>query len=125
MNRLVWIITLPVALLVILFALMNRQEVTLSLWPLPWDIAAPLFLFTLGAIVFGFFFGALSAYLSGATTRRKLRAANRALSDVKDELAILKRNQGQGNQGQGSQGQVAPTGQQLLHRPPTALPPAA
>lgn len=115
MNRLVWIVTLPVALLVILFALMNRQEVTLSLWPLPWDIGAPLFLFTLGAIVFGFLFGALSAYLSGTTTRRKLRAANRALAESQDELAILKRAQGQGTSGQ----------QLPVHRPPTALPPAA
>jgi uncharacterized integral membrane protein len=114
MNRLVWIVTLPVALLVILFALMNRQEVTLSLWPLPWDIGAPLFLFTLGAIVFGFLFGALTAYLSGTTTRRKLRAANRALAESQDELAILKRAQGQ-----------AAGGQQSPHRLPTALPPAA
>lgn len=119
MNRLVWIITLPVALLVILFALMNRQEVTLSLWPLPWDIGAPLFLFTLGAIVFGFLFGALATYVSGATTRRKLRGAKRALADKEDELVILKRSQAAATQA------PAAPGQQVLHRPPTALPPAA
>ena len=115
MNRLVWIITLPVALLVILFALMNRQEVTLSLWPLPWDIGAPLFLFTLSAIVFGFLFGALAAWVSGATTRQKLRATKRALADSQDELAILKRQQAQ----------ATPASPQIIHRPPTALPPAA
>lgn len=114
MNRLVWIITLPIALLVILFALMNRQEVVLSLWPLPWDISAPLFLFTLGAIVFGFLFGAVVTWISGSATRQKLRAAHRALSDSRDEIAILKRQQAQ----------VAPN-QQIGHRPPTALPPAA
>lgn len=113
MNRLVWIITLPVALLVILFALMNRQEVTLSLWPLPWDISAPLFLFTLGAIVFGFLFGALTAYLSGSTTRRKLRAANRALAESRDELAHLKRQQ------------PPATDQAVAQYRPPALPPVA
>lgn len=123
MNRLVWIITLPVALLVILFALMNRQEVTLSLWPLPWDIAAPLFLFTLGAIVFGFLFGALAAWVSGGHTRQKLRAANRALADKQDELAILKRQQSSATQATLAAGQSS--GQQIAHRPPTVLPPAA
>ncbi|WP_374310719.1 lipopolysaccharide assembly LapA domain-containing protein [Dongia sp.] len=114
MNRLAWIVTLPVALLVILFALMNRQEVSLSLWPLPWDLTAPLFLFTLGAILFGFLFGALATWLSGGTTRQKLRAAKRELADAHDQLAILKRQQG-----------PAETGKAILHRPPTALPPAA
>ena len=33
MNRILWIVTLPLALLVILFVLMNRHEVVLSLWP--------------------------------------------------------------------------------------------
>lgn len=113
MNRIAWIVTLPIALLVILFALMNRQEVVLSLWPLPWDIGAPLFLFTLGAIVLGFLFGALAAYLSGGATRQKLRAANRALAESRDEAALLKRQQA-----------LLPTKQQISHQPPTA-PPAA
>jgi putative membrane protein len=90
MNRFAWIVTLPVALLVILFALMNRQEVSLNLWPLPWDIAAPLFLFTLGAIVFGFLFGALATWLSGGTTRRHLRETQRELAQMRDELAMVK-----------------------------------
>ncbi|WP_374380304.1 lipopolysaccharide assembly LapA domain-containing protein [Dongia sp.] len=93
MNRVAWIVTLPIALLVILFALMNRQEVSLSLWPLPWDISAPLFLFTLGAIVFGFLFGALVAWLSGGTTRQKLRDTRRELAHSRDELAHARRQQ--------------------------------
>ena len=91
MNRVAWIVTLPIALLVILFALMNRQEVSLSLWPLPWDISAPLFLFTLGAIVFGFLFGALVTWLSGGTTRQKLRDTRRELAHSRDELAHARR----------------------------------
>lgn len=95
MSRLAWIITLPIALLVILFALMNRQEVVLSLWPLPWEIGAPLFLFTLGAIVFGFLFGSIVAWVSGGATRQKLRAVRRELESARDELAALRRQQGQ------------------------------
>ncbi|MBI2256308.1 MAG: LapA family protein [Proteobacteria bacterium] len=111
MNRFAWIVTVPIALLVILFALMNRQEVSLSLWPFPWDVTAPLFLFTLGAVVFGFFFGALATWLSGRTTRQKLRATGRALAETRDELAHAKR---QSTQDRSTQ----------VHLPP-ALPPTA
>ena len=120
MNRLAWIITLPIARLVILFALMNRQEVVLSLWPLPWDVTAPLFLFTLGAIVFGFLFGALGAWISGGHTRQKLRAANRALAESQDELALLKRQQPP-TQPVPSK----PDAKVIAHQRPPALPPAA
>jgi hypothetical protein len=92
---------------------MNRQEVTLSLWPLPWDIAAPLFLFTLGAIVFGFLLGSLVVWLSDGGARRKLRAARRELADSRDELAILKHKQG-----------LSTDNQQLTHHS-SPLPPAA
>ncbi|WP_374655154.1 lipopolysaccharide assembly LapA domain-containing protein [Dongia sp.] len=112
MNRLAWIVTLPVALLVILFALMNRQEVSLSLWPLPWDISAPLFMFTLGAIVFGFLFGSLATWLSGGHTRQQLRAARRELAQARDEAAMTRHQSAPG------------AGQAIAHRPPQALPSA-
>jgi putative membrane protein len=109
MNRLVWIITLPIAIAVVLFAVVNRNPVALSLWPLPWEIEAPLFLFTLGTIVFGFLFGAVVTWISGGTTRHKLRQAHRDLAHAQDELAALKRQQ------------AAP----VRPNPPAALPPAA
>jgi uncharacterized integral membrane protein len=87
MNRLVWIITAPIAIAVVLFAVVNRAPVALSLWPFPWEIEAPLFLFTLGAIVFGFLFGAVVTWVSGGTARQKLRAAQRELAQAQGELA--------------------------------------
>jgi putative membrane protein len=86
--------------------------VTLSLWPLPWEIEAPLFLFTLGTIVFGFLFGAAVTWISGGTTRQKLRAAHRELAHAQDELVALKRQQ------------VSPARPNPANAP-TALPPAA
>jgi uncharacterized integral membrane protein len=119
MNRLAWIITLPIALLVILFALMNRQEVVLSLWPLPWEITAPLFILTLGGTVLGFGFGALAAWVSGGHTRQRLRAANRAVADSRDEIALLKRQQNGSGQTSASR---PPAGQTLAHRPIPPVP---
>ena len=116
MKRITWIVTLPVALLVILFVLMNRQEVVLSLWPLPGE-TPPLILSVLlfATAVIGFLFGALAAWLSAGATRRKLRAANRALAESRDEIAILKRQQPP----------AAHDVARIDRRPPTALPPAA
>jgi uncharacterized integral membrane protein len=116
MNRILWIVTLPVALLLILFVLMNRQEVVLSLWPLPWE-TPPLILSVLlfATAVIGFLFGALAAWFSAGATRRHLRAANRALAESRDEIAMLKRQPSP----------QKPVVQQLERRPPTALPPAA
>lgn len=112
MNRLVWIVTIPVAIVVVLFAVVNRAPVALNLWPFPWEIEAPLFLFTLGAIVFGFLFGALATWVSGGATRAKLRQAQRDLAQVQGELAAVKR----------VQPNVATT---QAGTPPAILPPAA
>ena len=118
MSRFAWIVTVPIALLVILFALMNRQEVVISLWPLPFEKALPLFVLTLGSVVIGFLIGAAATWFSGGATRQKLRATQRALADARDELAILKRQQA-GNT-PASKDQPA-----IPHRPAKALPPAA
>lgn len=114
MNRLVWIVTIPIAILVVLFAVVNRGPVALNLWPFPWEIEAPLFLFTLGAIVFGFLFGALASWVSAGATRVKLRQAQRDLAQAQGELAALKRAQ-----------PVPPVVVRSEATPPAILPPSA
>lgn len=114
MNRLVWIITVPIAIVVVLFAVVNRAPVALSLWPLPWEIEAPVFLFTLGAIVFGFLFGAVVAWVSGGATRHKLRTTQRELAEAQEMIGKLKRQQ--------EQAAALPS---AATRSTTALPPAA
>jgi uncharacterized integral membrane protein len=91
MRRFAWILTLPIIALVTVFAVMNRQDVALNLWPLPWDFAMPVFLLTLLLILFGFLFGALVMWLSGARHRRHLRQARRELDEAKIELHGLRR----------------------------------
>jgi uncharacterized membrane-anchored protein YhcB (DUF1043 family) len=71
---------------------MNRQDVALNLWPLPWDFAVPLFLLTLLLILFGFCFGVLVMWFSGAKQRRQLRHVKRDLDEAKTELHTLRRN---------------------------------
>jgi len=114
MRRFAWIVTLPIIALVTIFAVMNRQEVALNLWPLPWDITTPLFLLTLGLILFGFLLGVLVMWFTGARQRRHLRHTKRDLDDARMELHTLRRQPPQ----QRSTGTAIATTQ-------TRLPPAA
>ncbi|WP_395021447.1 lipopolysaccharide assembly LapA domain-containing protein [Dongia sp.] len=91
MRRFAWIVTLPIIAIVTAFAVMNRQEVALNLWPLPWDFAVPVFLLTLLLILFGFCFGVLVMWFTGARQRRQLRAVKRDLDEAKMELHTLRR----------------------------------
>jgi len=90
MRRLGWIVSIPVIIIVALFAVNNRQGVALNLWPLPWDVSAPLFMLTLGAILFGFLFGCLVMWLTGGKHRRRLRETRRDLDAVRSELHVAK-----------------------------------
>ena len=92
MRRFAWIVTLPIIALITVFAVMNRQDVALNLWPLPWDFAMPVFLLTLLLILFGFCFGVLVMWFSGARQRRQLRLVKRDLDEAKTELHTLRRN---------------------------------
>ena len=43
MKRLSWIVTLPITLVVVVFAVSNRDEVAINLWPTGLDLTVPFF----------------------------------------------------------------------------------
>jgi uncharacterized integral membrane protein len=91
MRRLGWIVSIPVIIVVALFAVNNRQSVDLELWPLPWALPGiPVFVLTLGAVLFGFLFGCLVMWLTGGKHRRRLRDARRDLDATRSELHVVK-----------------------------------
>ena len=73
MRRLSFIVTIPIAVILVVFAIDNREALTLSFWPLPWSLALPGFVALFIALVIGFLAGAIAAWLSGGRTRRRLR----------------------------------------------------
>jgi uncharacterized integral membrane protein len=95
MRRFAWIVTLPIIAIITVFAVMNRQDVALDLWPLPWEFATPVFLLTLLLILFGFAFGVLVMWFSAARQRRQLRQAKRDLNEAKMQLHTLRRQEPQ------------------------------
>ncbi len=82
MKRLVWLLTLPLAVMVVVFAVYNRAPVALDLWPFAPPFAVPLYLITLSAVVAGFGAGALVQWMVGGKRRQLARQKNRRLGEL-------------------------------------------
>lgn len=85
MRYLSLILTIPVAVLAVLFAVSNRGVVTFSLWPTPFTVDAPVYLATLAFLVVGFVFGGVITWLGQGRHRRRGRV-------MADRVAILERD---------------------------------
>jgi uncharacterized integral membrane protein len=82
-----WVVTALVALLLVIFAVSNRQSVAVTFWPLPVLIEAPIYLIVLLATVLGFLFGELVAWIGGRRSRRDARQKRRRVEALERELA--------------------------------------
>lgn len=87
MRHLSWIVTLPIALVAISFAVSNMQPVTLALWPLPGAVTTPVFLVVLLAMAVGFLAGGLVAWLGQHSHRRAARIHSARADRLERELA--------------------------------------
>jgi len=121
MLRLIsWIIMAPVAVLVVLLSISNRDRITLSLDPLPYSFDLPVVAVILGAVAVGFIWGAFAAWASGAKTRglsrqRRYQAeqAERNAKRLQDRLNKL---ESQSNE-MASQGAESPASLKRLSSP--------
>ncbi len=90
-----WLFGVPALLVVVDFAVANRQPVTLELWPLPWSLAAPAFLTVLGALAAGIVVGAAVAGASGLKARRRAGIERRRAESLARQLHALQTAQAQ------------------------------
>ena len=65
------------AVLAVVFALANREVVTVNLWPLPFDKPMPLYGAILGAVALGLVLGAAASWPARERMRRRARAGER------------------------------------------------
>ncbi len=72
------------AVVLILFAVSNRETVSVGLWPLPALLDIPLYLVVLGTLLVGFVAGELAAWIGGWRWRREARRS-------RDRIAMLER----------------------------------
>jgi uncharacterized integral membrane protein len=86
-----WIVTAPIALLVILFAVSNLDKVTLHLWPFPFDMTIWIWALTLIDLFVGFLLGAIVTWIADRRRRRETRLLNRRVAELEQQLAIAKR----------------------------------
>jgi uncharacterized integral membrane protein len=81
-----WLVTLPLAIIVVIFAVSNREGVIVTFWPLPVSLEAPLYLVVLLALFAGFLVGELVAWINGRRWRREARRRARRIEALEREL---------------------------------------
>lgn len=96
MKHLSWIILFPLAVVLIVFSVTNRDAIAIDLWPLPFRIDVPLFAVVFTALLAGVVWGGVSAWLNGAKfrklARQKAREAEIALAEnrrLKDRISTM------------------------------------
>jgi uncharacterized integral membrane protein len=82
-----WLVTLPAAVLAVVFAVSNRDQVAVTIWPLPVRIEAPLYLVVLLALLAGFLIGELVAWINTGRVRRLARQRARRVAELEAQLA--------------------------------------
>lgn len=93
MRYIAWIITIPFALLLLSFAISNREMVTLGLWPLPFRIDAPVYLVALLPLLFGVVIGGLVLWFGRFATGLRMRRLETRLASTQKDLEGLKARQ--------------------------------
>lgn len=87
MRVVFWPVVVVFAVLCSLFAISNRQVVSLGLWPLPFLVETRLYLLVFLALLIGFGIGLLAAWVAGHRRRRELRQCRRHADALQRELA--------------------------------------
>ena len=82
-----WILIGLFALALVIFAVDNRQVVTISLWPLPIEASMSLYLVVLLTLLVGFLIGELAAWMNGHRWRREARLKAKRIEELERTLA--------------------------------------
>jgi uncharacterized integral membrane protein len=82
-----WVLIGLIALILIVFAVANRNVISLTLWPLPVALDAPLYLVVLLTLLIGFLLGELVAWMNGYRWRREARRSAKRVQELERELA--------------------------------------
>jgi uncharacterized integral membrane protein len=84
------VIAVIVALAVVLFAVSNRQEVEVTLWPLPFQVNAGVYAVVLVAVLVGFIAGMIATWMAGGGARRERRRLRGQVRDLEQSLGRSK-----------------------------------
>ncbi len=95
------VVLVPLAIVIIAFAVANRQDVTVSFDPFSAQqpaasLTLPLFMLVIGLLIVGVVIGGIAAWLSHGRWRRAARRFEREVDELRSELASLRRTPGGG-----------------------------
>jgi uncharacterized integral membrane protein len=90
------LILVPLAIVIIAFAVANRQDVTVSLDPFNPDVPAasvtePLFVVLIAVLILGVIAGGIAAWIRQTKWRRTARRLEREVAQLRGEIETLKR----------------------------------
>lgn len=80
----------PFALLIVLFAVSNRQMVEVALWPLPDALVLPVYLLTLPLVAISLLTGAAFMWMLGHKARATARRESKRAQKLEKELAEVR-----------------------------------
>ena len=85
-----WLIAIPVAFVVVAFAIANRSSVSVYFDPLPYKLDIPLWAVVIGALAFGFILGAMIRWIFDQRWRGEARQAQRHNRVLEQEISSLR-----------------------------------
>lgn len=86
MPRLSIIITLPLTILFVVFAIANRQSVTVNFWPFGIALDMPLFMLALGLLACGAVVGGLLTWFPLLRWRARAKSRERRVAELESRL---------------------------------------
>jgi uncharacterized integral membrane protein len=84
-----WFVFLPLAVLVVLFALSNPQTIELRLWPFDLAVSTSAAIAVMSIAACAFFIGALVAWFAALPARRRGWVAQRRVAELEARLETL------------------------------------
>lgn len=92
MKALTWIVAL-ILVATLIFAIVNRDPVTVDFWPIPVRLDLPVFATWFAALAIGFVLGGLVSLGAIRRARRAAREQRRRAEIAEAEIATLRRRQ--------------------------------
>ena len=88
MRTLNTVLAVVFAALVILFAVSNRTEVDITLWPFPFQATMGVYAVVLLAVLIGFLCGMIATWLMHGAHRRERKRLRGRVKDLEDSLRL-------------------------------------
>jgi uncharacterized integral membrane protein len=86
-----WLLTLPLAALLVLFAVSNTAPVTLGLWPFDVTVELPLSVAVLAVSAIAFLFGAIVVWTTALPVRMRARRLENSTTALRAEVDQLRK----------------------------------